>query len=188
MNKEIKRLSHWKKRIIVTAWVTYASFYLIRVNFSVAIPGIIEEFGITKTEIGFILSALFFAYAFGQFVNGQLSDKFGSRKIVFIGLLVSSVINIIFGFTSGWLAGMILLWALNGYFQSMGWSPVVKTIAGWFPPPNKRQSFRDFGLIIYLRLCCFMGFGWFYRWRPGMALGFSSTCLCCFSLSLPLVL
>jgi len=140
MNEQTKKLSQWKKRIIIIAWVTYASFYLIRVNFSIAIPGIIEEFGITKTEIGLILSALFFAYAFGQFVNGQLGDKFGSRKIVFIGLLVSSVINIIFGFTSGWIAGMILLWALNGYFQSMGWSPIVKTVAGWFPPQTRGKA------------------------------------------------
>lgn len=140
MNPETKRLSQWKKRIIVTAWVTYASFYLIRVNLSVAIPGMIEEFGMTKTEIGFILSALFFAYAFGQFINGQLGDKFGARKIVFIGLLVSSIINIIFGFTSGWLAGMILLWALNGFFQSMGWSPIVKTVSCWFPPQTRGKA------------------------------------------------
>lgn len=140
MNEQTKRLSQWKKRIIITAWLTYASFYLIRVNFSVAIPGIIKEFGVTKTQIGMVLSALFFAYALGQFINGQLGDKFGARKIVFVGLLISSVINIIFGFTSGWLAGMILLWALNGYFQSMGWSPIVKTVSCWFPPKTRGKA------------------------------------------------
>ena len=133
VDEKTKKLRQWKKRILITAWITYASFYLIRINFAVAIPGIIEEFGISKTEIGMVLTALFFAYAIGQFVNGQLGDKFGARKLVFIGLLVSSVINIIFGFTSGFLAGMMLLWALNGYFQSMGWSPIVKTISCWFP-------------------------------------------------------
>jgi OPA family glycerol-3-phosphate transporter-like MFS transporter len=27
---------------------------------------------------------------------------------------------------------MALIWGLNGYFQSMGWAPTVKTIANWF--------------------------------------------------------
>lgn len=139
-DEKTRRLKQWKKRIVIIAWITYASFYLIRVNLAVAIPGIIEEFGISKTEIGMVLTALFFAYAFGQFVNGQLGDRFGARKLVFIGLLVSSIINIIFGFTSGFLAGMILLWALNGYFQSMGWSPIVKTIACWFPRKTRGKA------------------------------------------------
>ncbi len=140
MNPETLRLSRWKKRIVFTAWITYASFYLIRVNFSVAIPGIIKEFGISKTEIGIVLTALFFAYALGQFINGQLGDKFGAKKIVFLGLLVSSFINIIFGFTNGFLSTMILLWALNGFFQSMGWAPIVKTIAHWFPPKTRGKA------------------------------------------------
>ena len=139
-DERTKKLRQWKKRIIIIAWITYASFYLIRVNFSIAIPGIIEEFGMSKTEIGMVLTALFFAYAFGQFVNGQLGDKFGARRLVFIGLLASSIINIIFGFTSGFLAGMILLWALNGYFQSMGWSPIVKTISCWFPRKTRGRA------------------------------------------------
>lgn len=140
MDKRTKELRQWKKRIIITAWITYASFYLIRVNLSVAIPGMIKEFGVSKTEIGIVLTALFFAYALGQFVNGQLADKFGARKLVFIGLLVSSIVNIIFGFTSGLLAGMILLWALNGFFQSMGWSPIVKTVSCWFPPKTRGKA------------------------------------------------
>ena len=27
---------------------------------------------------------------------------------------------------------MLIIWGLNGYFQSMGWSPQVKTMANWF--------------------------------------------------------
>lgn len=170
MDEQTKKLRHWKKKIIITACVTYASFYLIRINLSVAIPGIIKEFGISKTEIGMVLTALFFAYAFGQFVNGQLADKFGARKLVFIGLLASSIINIIFGFTSGFLAGMMLLWALNGYFQSMGWSPIVKTVSCWFPRKTRGRasgilgSSYIFGSAASLALAGFIigAFGW--RW------------------------
>lgn len=128
-----ERFRYWRKRILFTTWITYASFYLCRVNISVALPGIMEEFSLTKTQVGSVLTALFTMYAIGQFVNGQLGDKFGARKIVSIGILFSAILNIIFGFTNGFLAGMILVWGLNGYFQAMGWSPSVKTIANWFP-------------------------------------------------------
>ncbi|MBU1180416.1 MFS transporter [Patescibacteria group bacterium] len=126
-------MKQWQRRILFTAWITYASFYLLRVNMSIAIPGIIKEFGISKTSIGAVLTALFFAYAIGQFINGQLGDKFGAKKIVAIGLLTSAIVNIVFGFTGNFLAGMILLWGLNGFFQAMGWAPIVKTVACWFP-------------------------------------------------------
>ncbi len=126
------KIKYWRNRIFWSVWITYACFYLIRVNMSVAMPGIMQEFGISKTVMGAVLSALFTAYAIGQFVNGQLGDKFGARKLISVGILASAVINIIFGFTNGWLTGMIFLWALNGFFQSMGWSPSVKTIANWF--------------------------------------------------------
>ncbi len=133
-------MQKWQKRILFTSWITYASFYLIRVNLPVAIPGIIKEFGFSKTEIGAVLSALFFAYAFGQFINGQLADKIGAKRIVFVGLMASAIINLIFGFVGGFLVTLIILWGLNGFFQSMGWSPIVKTIANWFPRENRGRA------------------------------------------------
>jgi sugar phosphate permease len=90
------------------------------------------EFGFDKTTMGLVLTALFTAYAFGQFVNGQLGDKFGARKMVFVGIMGSALMNFLFPFASGlWM--MIAIWALNGYLQSMGWAPTIKTIANWFP-------------------------------------------------------
>lgn len=100
---------------------------------SVAMPGIMNEFGISKTEMGGVLTALLAAYALGQFINGQLGDKFGARKIITLGVLGSAFLNLIFGFSNGVLILMMLVWGLNGYFQSMGWSLSVKTIANWFP-------------------------------------------------------
>lgn len=132
-----EKFKYWRKRILFSVWITYASFYLGRVNMSVAIPGIMNEFSITKTQIGIVLTALFTFYAIGQFVNGQLADKFGARKLITIGLLMSAVLNAIFGFTGRFIGGMALIWALNGFFQSMGWSPSVKTIANWFPPKKR---------------------------------------------------
>ena len=127
------QIKHWQKKMFWMMWITYASFYLLRVNISIAMPEIMSEFGLTKTNMGVVLSCLFFAYAIGQFINGQLGDKINSRRIITIGLVASAILNIIFGFSAGALILMAILWGLNGYFQSMGWGPTVKAKANWFP-------------------------------------------------------
>lgn len=128
-----EQVNKWQSKMFWLMWITYASFYFLRVNISIAMPKIINEFGMTKTNMGIVLSSLFFAYAVGQFINGQLGDKINSRRIITIGLLTSAVLNIIFGFSTGAIILMAVLWGLNGYFQSMGWGPTVKAMANWFP-------------------------------------------------------
>ena len=163
-------MQEWQKRILFISWITYASFYLLRVNIAVAIPGILSEFSISKTAMGGVLTALFAAYAFGQFVNGQMGDKFGARRMVTIGLLSSAILNIVFGFNQGWLVSMIIIWGLNGFFQAMGWGPIVKTVACWFPPQKRGMASGILGTSyilgssISLLLAGFIAghFGW--RW------------------------
>jgi len=172
-----KKFRYWRKRILFSVWITYAAFYLCRVNISVAMPGIMAEFGISKTAMGGVLTALFIVYAIGQFVNGQLGDKFNTRYFVSIGILFSAIINLIFGFTNGTITAMLLLWGLNGWFQSMGWAPSVKTIANWFPPKQRGRvggimgtSYQIGNAVTWALSGFIVGlFGWRWAfWIPGM--------------------
>ena len=134
-----KTFRYWQWRVFVTLWITYASYYLCRVNFSIAIPGIMDEFGYSRAELGGIGTVFFWMYALGQFINGQLGDRFGARKLVALGLLASAVMNVLMGFNPG-LGAMLILWGFNGYLQATGWAPIVKTLANWFPL-EQRGSF-----------------------------------------------
>lgn len=172
-----EKFKYWRKRILFTAWITYATFYLCRVNMAIAIPGITEEFGISKTAMGGVLTALFTMYAIGQFVNGALADKAGARRLITVGILASAILNIIFGFTNGILSSMMLIWGLNGFFQAMGWAPSVKTIANWFPPKIRGRvggimgSSYQIGSAVSWALAGFIagGLGWrFVFWIPAV--------------------
>lgn len=133
-----KQFKSWRTRIFFTVWITYMIYYIGRTNFSIATPLILDEYPeISKVLIGFVGTTFFLAYAFGQFVNGFLGDKIGARRFITIGLIVSSVINIFMGVAFEFIWVVFLLWGLNGYFQSMGWAPSVKTIANWHPPEER---------------------------------------------------
>jgi len=135
---EVKsQFKSWRIRIFFTVWITYMIYYIGRTNISIAKPFIITEFGISATVMGLIGSTFFLAYAFGQFVNGFLGDKIGARRFIAAGLIVSSIINLFMGvaFDIVWVA--FLFWGLNGYFQSMGWAPSVKTVANWYPADER---------------------------------------------------
>lgn len=135
---------YWRSRIFATLWMTYASYYLGRVNFSMALPGITEEFGYSKAQLGMVGTAFFWAYALGQFVNGQLGDRFGARRVVALGLLASALVNALMGFSPG-LGLFLVIWGLNGYFQATGWAPSVKTLANWFSQEQRGKISGLFG-------------------------------------------
>ncbi len=132
-----KQFKSWRLRIFFTVWITYMIYYIGRTNISIAKIGIIDEYGISTTVMGLIGTVFFLAYALGQFVNGFLGDKVGARRFITLGLIISSVINFFMGFAFGYIWLVFLIWGLNGFFQSMGWAPSVKTIANWYPPEER---------------------------------------------------
>lgn len=130
MDSELRK----KQRNIFTAlWLTYASYYLCRVNLSASVPAIMDATGFGEKELGQVGAVFLFVYSFGQLINGQLGDRFGARILAPLGMAGSAFVNFLFGF-SGSLHKMMILWGVNGYFQSMGWGVMVKTLANWFPP------------------------------------------------------
>lgn len=126
-----RQLRSWQLRTFWLLWGAYASYYLCRLNFSVAQPAILREFpSWTNAQIGSIPSTYAAAYAAGQLVNGMLSERFGARRIIIAALLIASATNILFSLTSSF-AVMQLLWAVNGWGQSAGWALLVQIIANW---------------------------------------------------------
>jgi phosphoglycerate transporter family protein len=111
--------------------VGYAMFYFLRKNLSAATPDMLKNLNYTKTEIGFLWSALYSLYAVSKFVNGILADHANPRFFLAIGLLASAIMNICFGL-SGALITLGIFWALNGWFQGMGATPCTRSLVHWF--------------------------------------------------------
>lgn len=130
--------------IIWMIWMTYGSFYFCRVNTAAAVPGILEEFDFSKAQMGMILGSLKIAYGVGQFINGQVAERFSPRKLLAIGMLGSACMNVLFGFGSA-VYFLLFVWATNGYFQSFGWTPCMRTTANWFPASKRGRAIGIIG-------------------------------------------
>ncbi len=123
--------------VIWTLWLTYGAFYFCRVNISAAVPGLQAStaeggLGLGADTVGWILGSLKITYALGQLINGQLSERLAARKMLAIGMLGSAALCVCFG--AGTAAYFLLfVWAVNGYCQSLGWTPCVRVMANWIP-------------------------------------------------------
>lgn len=90
-----------------------------------------HRFGDTNMQLANVVFGYSLFYALGQFCSGVLSDRFGPRKVVGIGLSIVVVANLLMGFTTS-LFIFGLLGCVNGLAQSTGWSGLVKNMACWF--------------------------------------------------------
>jgi sugar phosphate permease len=126
-----------KSVAIATLWLTYGAFYFCRANISAIVPtlkGATKDggLGIDPVTVGLILASLKVTYALGQLINGQLSEQLPARKMLAFGMLGSAALCVCFGAGTG-AYFLLFVWALNGYCQSLGWTPCVRVIANWFP-------------------------------------------------------
>lgn len=118
--------------IIALCWLAYTVAYLGRLNFNAYIEPIKNQLGASKSELGLVSSFFFFSYGAGQLFHGILSKKYNTRVSVAVALIGSAAVNLAMSFC--YEAGaMKYWWLLNGFFQSVLWSSVIKTLGDRLP-------------------------------------------------------
>jgi OPA family glycerol-3-phosphate transporter-like MFS transporter len=120
-----------QSRMLLAAMFCYLFFYTGRQTFGFAIPGIQAEFGMSKAALGWASAALLWCYAIGQAINGNLGDKFGGRRVMSAGAILSFIMNWATSLSTG-IVSLSVFWGINGYFQSMGWAPGSRLLSNWW--------------------------------------------------------
>ena len=121
-------------RVFAGIFIGYAGYYLVRKNFSLAMPYLIEE-GYSRTELGFALSGVSIAYGLSKLLMGSVSDRSNPRYFMALGLALSAGVMLLLGlapFALSSVAAMSVLLLLNGWFQGMGWPASGRTMVHWF--------------------------------------------------------
>ena len=117
----------------------YAGYHLLRKNFSLAMPYLIDE-GYTRGQLGVAMSAIAIAYGLSKFLMGLVSDRSNPRFFLPFGLMISAGVMFIFGFAP-WATSsvtmMFILLFINGWAQGMGWPRVA---GPWFTGGRRRNA------------------------------------------------
>lgn len=124
----------YRFKVIFLSFLAVSICYIDRVNISVAIIPMQEQFGWSEFHVGIILSSFYFGYMFTLIVGGYLADKYGGKKVLGYGLLIWSFFTIITPFFaySGlwWLVFIRILMGLGEGITFPSWHAIY---ARWIP-------------------------------------------------------
>jgi OPA family sugar phosphate sensor protein UhpC-like MFS transporter len=148
----------------------YALFYVLRLNFSVIKKPLMAAGVLNAQQLGIMGSVFFITYGLGKFTNSFLADRMNIKRFFAMGLFLSSVITVIMGFVNEYLP-LVVLWGINGWFQSFGAGPCIVALNQWFS--NKERGtyygvwFTSHNLgaaFTYVATAALVGA---YSWRAG---------------------
>lgn len=156
--------------VLLAFSILYCFLYCGRQNLSFAIPAMMKEEGWTALQLGILSSVQFWTYAFGHLVNGRLGEIVGVNKLIIIGMTLSAAMNMLIGFQSSLLV-IAVIWGINGFVQSMLWSPGMALIANWWPGSKRgfaigfANAFSGLGSVatafaVAISMALFSDFGW----------------------------
>ncbi len=165
---EVDRLyPRYRWRVFESAFLAYATFYIVRNNFAPVSKEIGAALHYDKSMIGDILAGTALAYGLGKFVMGYFADRSDARKYIAVGMLLTAALNFIFGATGSY--GMhVFLWTLNGFVQGMGYGPCSRGLSHWYSVRERGTIFGVWnishniggGIAGWLAALCTGYWGW----------------------------
>lgn len=127
-------------QVFLGIFIGYAAFYIVRKNFSMAIP-MLKPFGFEEGELGIVLAMNAIAYALSKFLMGSVSDRSNARRFLPLGLVLAALSMAFMVVPVKYLGAehkslaIVILCVLNflvGWFNGMGWPPCGRVMTHWF--------------------------------------------------------
>ena len=131
----LRKAKRRSTKLIVTgdyiSYIGYVVFYFTRKSFNFVTPAVLTDLGLQKANIGIIGSAFYLTYGVSKFLLGVLGDRSTPRYFSGIGLMMTGVVNILFGMSSSVFI-FITLWMINAFFQGWECPPCSKILNTWY--------------------------------------------------------
>ena len=121
-NKRISRI------FFAFIWITYALVYMTKSSFSGALSAIVAEGALTLTQASLINAAFYAVYTPLQILGGVFADKYNPERLVLIGLIGSSVSNLIIFLNQNFIV-MLIAWIFNAIIQFSLWPAIYKILS-----------------------------------------------------------
>jgi ACS family glucarate transporter-like MFS transporter len=116
--------------VLVLLCLMYFITYLDRTNVSSAASGFGKDFGLNKTQIGFVFSAFAYPYLVIQVIGGWISDRFGTRRTLIVCGIVWGGATALTGLASG-LTSMVIARVLLGLGEGATFPAATAAMSRW---------------------------------------------------------
>ena len=117
----------------------YNMVYLGRFNLNNLLPELSGQISLTQLQQEMISLSVFLGYAAGSLLNGYLADRYGGKRFVILGAAASVACNVGIGAVGDWRA-LLLVWIVNGFFQSMIWIGGMVMLVHWWPARERGKG------------------------------------------------
>ena len=124
----------YRFKVVFLSFLAVFICYIDRVNISVAIIPMQDQFGWSELQVGIILGSFYFGYMITMILGGYLADKYGGKKVLGYGLLIWPLFTIItpfFAYSGLWW--LILIRVLMGLGEGITFPSWHSIYARWIP-------------------------------------------------------
>lgn len=127
---------HWAWIILGVCFLDLFVNYSIRLGYGVILPEMIRDLGLNRTQGGSIFNAYLAAYLCMTPFVGNLTDRYGARRVIagFGAFLAAGAL--LMGTADGF-ARACIYYAIVGLGASAMWTPVLVIVQRWFAPTRR---------------------------------------------------
>jgi len=161
-----QKATHVRYLIVAMLFIASCFSYGDRVALSVAGTAMQKQLSLDPVRFGFLLSGFSWAYVCGQLPSGGLLDRFGSKGVYGISIVLWTICAFLIGF-AGYLPAayifstIFVLRLLSGIAQSPVFPGNGRIVAAWFPTAERGTASAIFNSSQYFALVAFAPiFGW----------------------------
>jgi nitrate/nitrite transporter NarK len=133
--------SHKRDGIITVALVVFCQSFpaLTFGGIALFLPLIRADLQMSFAQAGMLSAAVTLTYALCQIPAGYLSDRFGPKRLFFVGILGSMIMSLSFGLIHGFELAVINQ-LVAGAFRALMFVPGLTLVASWFPPERRATA------------------------------------------------
>ncbi|WP_375787553.1 MFS transporter [Bradyrhizobium sp. Pha-3] len=168
------RRSRVRMLIVTMLFLVTTVNYADRATLSIAGPALSKELHLDPVAMGYVFSAFGWSYVIAQVPCGWLLDRYGSKWVYAISIIVWSIFTAMQGLVGFLSAGaaVVLLFGLRflvGFAEAPSFPANARIVAAWFPGNERGTASAFFNSGQYFATVIFAPLmGWIaheYGWR-----------------------
>ena len=138
-----KKIDHAGKIVVLCGGAAFFCSFMDRLAWPPVIPLAAKELGLTGAQAGGFMSAFFFGYLLTQLPGGMMADRWGTRKVLLISLVLMGLFTVSIAWIPDYLTGLVMRF-LAGLGSGAVLAASVKGVYDYFDPARRATAMGFF--------------------------------------------